>query len=356
MKPALRVVLINFGLVAAVVAVAELGFGSWLFGPSYGSLNLPRNAQRQFDVSALYDRAGPAIYTRDDHGLRGRYRDLSAIDILVVGGSTTNELFISDGETWTDRLADNFASAGRALSVVNAGVDGQSTVGHLRNFEVWFPHLEGLRPRYVLVYVGINDLAVPSAGKGSKFDAMQSPEWDRRLRHYVMNHSALYEMLRKIRGLLRAHAAKIVHARLEHANLKWVETPSAVEEVDPTSDMARRLEAYAGRLRELVRRIRALNAEAVLVTQQNAHFRRENGRTLVALGREDKPQVSAYQGMAAINRITMTVCHEMRAICIDLGAEIEFKPGEFYDNVHTTPTGSKRIADFLFERLKDRIR
>ena len=52
----------------------------------------------------------------------------------------------------------------------------------------------------------------------------------------------------------------------------------------------------------------------------------------------------------------MAVCAEARAICIDLGGEIEFRPGDFYDWAHTTPKGSARIADWLFEKLKDRVR
>lgn len=356
MKPALRVILINLGLIAAAVVVVEIVFGSWVFGPSYGNLNLPRNTQRLFDVSTLYERAGPVTYTRDEHGLRGRYRGLASIDILAIGGSTTNELFISDEETWTARLAENFARAGRPVSVVNAGVDGQSTIGHLRNFEVWFPRLDDLKPRYVLAYIGINDLAIPAGGKGTRYDVMKSPEWNRRLRHYVMNHSALYEMFRKIRGSLQARAAKIVHARLDHANLKWVEIPAAAPDEDPTTEMSRRLAAYRERLRELVRRIRAMGAEPIFVTQHKAQHRNESGRVLATVDTLGNPQIGTYQDMARINRVTMAACREAAAICIDLGTEIEFRPGEFYDNVHTTPAGSKRIADFLFERLKDRIR
>ena len=56
------------------------------------------------------------------------------------------------------------------------------------------------------------------------------------------------------------------------------------------------------------------------------------------------------------NRAAMAACAEARAICLDLAAEIEFKPGDFYDWVHTTPAGSARIADYLFAALKDRVR
>ncbi len=37
-----RVVAINLGVLLAGLVVAELVFGSWLFGPSWGTMNIPR--------------------------------------------------------------------------------------------------------------------------------------------------------------------------------------------------------------------------------------------------------------------------------------------------------------------------
>jgi len=40
---------------------------------------------------------------------------------------------------------------------------------------------------------------------------------------------------------------------------------------------------------------------------------------------------------------------------IDLGSELRFCDNDFYDWVHTTASGSGRIGDYLFERLKGEI-
>ena len=58
-------------------------------------------------------------------------------DILTIGGSTTECVYLSDGKTWTDRFAQRLAAVRPDSWVNNAGLDGQSTYGHLvllRNF------------------------------------------------------------------------------------------------------------------------------------------------------------------------------------------------------------------------------
>ena len=41
---------------------------------------------------------------------------------------------------------------GKDVYVVNAGVDGQSTVGHIKNFDWWFPNIPDLKVKYFLFY------------------------------------------------------------------------------------------------------------------------------------------------------------------------------------------------------------
>jgi hypothetical protein len=48
------------------------------------------------------------------------------------------------------------AQNGAGLTVANAGVDGQSTVGHIMNFKWWFPNIPRLAPDYILFYLGLN--------------------------------------------------------------------------------------------------------------------------------------------------------------------------------------------------------
>ncbi|MDA0997905.1 MAG: hypothetical protein O2944_06835, partial [Proteobacteria bacterium] len=62
--------------------------------------------------------------------------------------------------------------------------------------------------------------------------------------------------------------------------------------------------------------------------------------------------LSHFIGIAAVNETTMKVCRQVKAICIDLAAKINFVDGDHYDGLHTTPVGSAKIAKRLFNELQ----
>ena len=48
-------------------------------------------------------------YQRDEFGFRDRESKFSDIDILTIGGSTTDERFIKDGDTWSKKLENRLS-------------------------------------------------------------------------------------------------------------------------------------------------------------------------------------------------------------------------------------------------------
>ncbi len=346
-----RVVGINLGLLAAGLVLIDLIFGAWIFGENYGVMIIPKNIARQFDVEGLYG-GGRSVFKRDKNGLRGRYEDPSKIDILTVGGSTTNEILVTEGKTWSDRLAAEFSANGRSVVVVNAGVDGQTTIGHLKNFDLWFPKIPGLKARYVLVYVGINDLVrLYREGHAPKQDRLT--ESRRLFKQYMLNNSALYAFFRNIRGMVRARDARLVHTQENYSGSTW-----ALPEKQPDVDAAERkwavgLDAYGRRLRALIKRIGDFAAIPILVTQSRAGYRLRDGKVWGRLQPDGSVDTGAYLGLSALNRRTMTECEAAKAVCIDLAGELFFEDGDHYDPLHTTPKGSAKIGRYLYGKLKD---
>lgn len=357
MRLALRIVAVNGALIVAALVAAELIFGSWIWGPDYSVLNIPRNTLRHFDVSRLYPGHGPAVYSRDEHGLRGPYPEPGRIDILVMGGSTADEIYVSDGLTWVDQLRRAFAEAGRPLVVVNAAIDGQSTVGHIRAIDLWFPNIPGLKTRYVLIYVGINDAAV-NPRHVSRYDEMKSPEPLRRFRYYLMNNSILYNKFRQVRGMFTAWRRQLVHGATRIDNTEWRPAAAGASDEALAKTLEPRLAAYASRLRTLVGKIRAeMQAEPILVTQKHGNYKIADGRLLARVATGGQPATDdAFRTLAAFNRTTLAICAERKVFCVDLAAGLEFHDGDFYDHIHTTPAGSRRIGRFIFEGLRDRLR
>ncbi len=347
-----RVVLINVAICLGLALVAEIIFGNWIFGPAYGTLNLPRNVTYYFDTAGLYAGGGTIRYSRDAHGLRGSYADLSKIDILTIGGSTTNQLYVDDDLTWQAQMRRLFDDAGRPAVVVNAAVDGQSTRGHIAIFDRWLPNISNLHAKWVLAYVGINDAAVDGA---EQWDQMESPEFSRRLRYWILNNSALYNLFRTARGVFKAYDAKLVHGTPAYDGRIWeIFMPAAAPLPSPASRLSD-LANYEARLKTLVRRIRDFGSEAILVSQPTAEFRIRDGQVWVVRGQDGRLDTAGYETMSAFNRVTMDVCRQLGAICIDLASTVEFEDGDFYDRLHNTPQGTEKIGRFLFEQLHDRF-
>ena len=357
-RAALRIVASNLAVLLVGIIVIELIMGHWFdVRPGLAMLRIPRNVEHGFDASAIYPGGAGKIYRRDRYGLRGAYDDPSRIDILAIGGSTTNEAFVGEGETWTDVLAARFHQEGRPMRVVNAGVDGQSTVGHLRNFDVWFPEIPGLRPRYVLAYVGINDIHLPDQGRPTeRYDGLEVSSRRERLLRQIRERSAFYELYRVIAGTLRARSARLVYDRIPWDSAAWSERPLPASAAEPQGIHAQLRDDYGRRLGVLIARVRKLGAEAIVVTQKRAGYRRLGSHLLLAHGPGFGPSFEMYVLQTAFNARAMQVCRAYGAICIDLGSDLEFEPGDFFDYLHTTPAGSRRIGDFLHARLKEVVR
>lgn len=348
------------GLLAILVA-AELVFGNWIFGPEFGFLNIRHGERHRLDVSEFIPGGGIITYTRDEYGLRGDYGgDPKNIDILVIGGSTTNERFIDDADIWTARLQENFERAGAPVKIANGGIDGQSSRGHIKAFELWFPGIPGLKPKFVLAYMGINDTAVAGAAD-PKFDDMKSPELLRRVRHYVMNHSVLYNQFRQIRGIFKARDAKLMHGGNSFKSGVWTPVNDFTDLAKLKTEQAARLGGYRRRLETLAGAIRAFGAEPIFVTQPVGEFKIAQGRLLKLmqpsdLAKDSRVSDGLLKTMNLFNGVTLAACAKLKARCADLARRIQFKDGDFYDALHTTPAGSKRIADFLFGTLEAPVR
>jgi len=328
----------------------EILFGNWISPNRLNRLNLIRNADLSYDVSHLYPSDHQVVYRRDRYGLRGWYKDPGSIDIMTVGGSTTDERYVSEGETWPDILRQDFLAEGKTVSVVNAGVDGQSTYGHIKNFDWWFPEIPRLKVGYFLFYIGINDFY---KNANYKFDELFKGNIS--VKEKIKERSALYYLFRTLRGL---YLAKVVEKadsrRIDFKNLSWTDT-SLVS--DHEGLMRADLAGYEERLRILGEKVRVWQAKPIFVTQSARSYKKAGGKILgVATTRSYKGatvnELDYYYMMQILNGKTLEVCRALEGICLDLANELELDEQDLYDFSHTAPQGSRKIGHYLYEKLK----
>src|SRR4051812_26481998 len=108
---------INLGLIVIGAALLEWGFGTWsLRQRLIPGINLYRDISLVFKEDLYPPFGQETLYRRDYYGFRGRYRSVESLDFLTLGGSTTDQRYVTEGATWQDVLQDEFARAGRKVS------------------------------------------------------------------------------------------------------------------------------------------------------------------------------------------------------------------------------------------------
>jgi lysophospholipase L1-like esterase len=354
----------NLLIFGAGIVALELLFGAWILHDPVRILNIPRNVSIEYTMDSPYFPQKISLYKRDEWGLRGGYERPSEIDILTIGGSTTEQRYISEGQTWQDVLKDNFASADLDITVINAGVSGQSTFGHIRNFDLWFAHIPGLKPKYILAYVGNNDM----------FLEVPNSHWDdlggtsaTSLMTEIKDKSALFYLWRTLRGMYLAREHGLSDSVVDFENGTWVSEPART---DYRHVLKERVQTYGNRLSVLIDKIEAFGSTPIIVTQARGDYRFDNGRLVGLAGAQGRAfrgfvdsalgdldsfpfnGVDHYHILSLFNETTVFVCQQKGAICIDLGNELHFGIGDFYDYVHNTPRGAKKIGDYLYAKLK----
>jgi hypothetical protein len=344
--------MINLLIFIFGIVLIELIFGGWFTDKRLHLLNIPRNVSVSYRLDGLYDSGDSvAIYIRDQYGFRGSYPSPQEIDILTVGGSTTDQRYITEGKTWQDALAKNFKSKGKTIHVVNAGVDGQTTVGHIKNLEWWFPYVSGLQPKYILYYIGINELFLPEL---SDYDNLYLENYQPTIWDIIRDRSALFYLYRTLRGTYVAYEARLGHQPFSLRDAPLTEKPILKDHEAFMQDF---LKAYESRLNYLLKGTKKMGSTPICVTQVYWLYKKVNGRIVGIDMKRDYRDVQIngmdfYYMMRLINRTTLTVCKEVQGIPIDLAGELQFTDDDFYDSGHTSPTGSAKIGNFLYKKLR----
>lgn len=332
--------LLGLAAVVLLVIAIEAVFGAWITGPQFGALNVGINSSRTMTGNPFYPPGAKTIYKRDQYGLRGNYGTPQKVSILVIGGSPTNDRASDEGDTWTDILQATLQKNGSRQWVANAGVDGHSTIGHINSFERWFSQIPGLKPKYVLLYIGANDINVTDT-QYLPSDNLVSPELSRRITTYLNNHSFLTSLARNLRGRIPRRSSDAQNlGDFQKPDLEFVPFPKLEKPVST--------KGYTDRLQKLHAAITAIGAKPIFVSHTSGLIKEINGAYYAV---KDSGADAVSLRLKPYNSATMAFCRSVQGICIDLAATLKLGTGDFYDVMHTTPSGSRKIGEFLAHEL-----
>ena len=358
-----QILICNTALLVFCLFLLQLLFGDWLYNnPWYNKHVVISNKTFLTKLNNLYESDSDYInYSRDKYGLRGNYNSIDNINILTIGGSTTDQRYITDTLTFQRVLQKEFLNSGRNISIANAGIDGQSTIGHLNNFYWWFPYINGLRTDYFLFFIGINDYHVFN----SKIKNTLNSDLVNIKNNYSKKNKFKYYFSKNIISQLLGLADAFYYSKKEgltHGAHKPVKISNQTIEKGKVLDyealMKEDLIDYKDRLFKLNYEVKKLGSKAIFVSQSRKIYKIDNERVVGVpnFGKykdKDINGVDYFHIMQLMHNSVKEVAKQTNAIFLDLDSELVFDyEKDFYDDMHTTPLGSEKIGKYLYEKLK----
>ena len=270
--------------------------------------------------------------------------------VVTIGGSTTECLFLSDGKTWTDELARRNTPRWPAAWVNNAGLDGQSTYGHLillRDVVV------GLKPAFAVFLVGVNDVGRDDA---TSFDASLAPGSGLRQRAtaYAVDHSETLALVQNLARARRAQARGFGHSEMDVRTLRELKLdPSAVTAAVAQHD--RYLPAYGQRLAAIIALCRDHGIEPILLTQPALYGDVVDPSTGVDLGtRQFTGRGNGdveWKVLERYNDVTRAVAAARQVPLVDLARLVPKDSRYFYDHLHYSLEGARLVGDLVADGI-----
>ena len=370
-----KIVCINISISFFLLIFIDVLVGEW-FRPKPYVAKIPNaifNEKLKYKLPEKqwkkWGREDKVIYTRDSEGYRGwQSKSDNQKYILAIGGSTTDERYVSDDETYTESLEKILSKKGLPeIDVINAGVDGQSTFGHLFSLIEWH---EKIFSKYkydtelVLFYLGVNDrFLLESSSKD--FENLNKFQKMRRLHNYLKLNSFIYKNLITLKDI---YLKRIINDNSEITYIaqgwgprEWTFGENNTFEEYPPKIKYEKIIRYKNLFKKLVQRTDDFfSGSEILFIQQYIPGCRFNDKNKIENRMYHKS--GTFKDYCSLIKLVFDIQKEVidkynlnadKKIHISpMYKDMVIKDELFYDYIHTIPKGSKIIAEYIGKEVE----
>tara|TARA_Y100001968_G_scaffold320824_1_gene354355 strand:+ start:432 stop:1511 length:1080 start_codon:yes stop_codon:yes gene_type:complete len=305
------------------------------------------NINYKYDVSHLYNQKETitSSYIRNKECYRSYKDNLIIPKILTIGGSTTDQIYVTEGKTFQDLLDLKFQYK---FDFINGGVDGQSSSGHLFSIINW--HSKALKKELVdeiIFYIGSNDRYLFKENK--KFNLRYNLK--RRLLDIIDTNSQIYRFIKHI-YISREKSRNFDFLSSHSEKFKFINTKK-ISYIDPKL----RSKNYEEGIKELISRtINLFPYSSIRVIQQQIpgcefHTQNividrfgENSAKCKLIGGVYLGIDNAIENLSKKHKSKVSV-HKMYLLKI-------IEDEDVYDALHTNNNGSKKISEYIYSLYK----
>jgi len=336
-----KIILINFLIFLLLILALDIILGDWF----KNSFNLKLSSERNINRSYQFDFTnykGISYYNRDKFGFRiNKNINPQEINIVFLGGSTINEKFTNYSETIVGIFENELIKNNNSYKVANAGIDGMSILGHINSFKYWFDKIDNFKPEFYIYYIGLNDSFL-QLDYLKPIDLLEESSSLNKIKYYITSNSFFVKIYRStienvnkkfnLNISLNKIELKVYGERDPNRNfIKWNE----IHDKDHTlseNDLKFKIQ-YLEKIKILNNLVKNRNGKIIFITQTSGYGLSER--------------------LYLIAETIMTFCQSEKLFCINLAKDLELEKNNFYDWAHTTPEGSKKIANYIYKRIED---
>ncbi len=378
-----RALRLLFGALVGVAAVDALA--RWLVPDGY--FVYPPEFREVFEAAPeiVHGVYGRSEFTINEVGIRGdRFAPEQRFRLLAVGGSTTICIYLDDRETWPHLVQQRLdAELGPGQSWVGSvGRPGHTTVQHAIQVEKLLrqhPEVDG-----VILLVGVNDLLIhlvlalepgsaarilkgandPTALLASAFSVFRPDGADQ---HWTLR-TGIGRLWASRHVALSGSGADA--AALDAGGLRLAEWRSARKQAsrfrDELPDLSSALDQYAFQLDRIVDVAEASGVRVIFLTQPSLWRGDLSAAELdllwtggppldrIAPGREYFSVDALAEGLRRYNARLLELCRQRGVECLDLAELLPRSTSLFWDDLHFTEEGARRIGELVAGYLLER--
>ena len=331
-------ILINILVLLFIIIILESIFGYWFKKNNFGyHMRSERNKIINFSVNHHDNKRINFTHRRNFYGFIGENFEPKNVKIIFQGGSTGAEIWKPQKNSIVEILNKLLAQDNIDKKIFNSSVNGKSIRGYTYDFNHWFNKIPNFLPEQVIFYVGINDRFFLNDELHRFYDQQHSLELIKQIRDYIKNNSYLLELIKKIENkyypknvIAYNKNKKTLYDNFEYINYKdALKIYSSIDDEDLNY-----LKILNDRLLTLNKIIIKKNLKPIFITQIKYNGISEKRLFLVN---------EKIKKFAKINNYQIIPLDELLE---------EMHIGDFFDEYHTTISGSKKIAYEIYKHLQ----
>jgi len=337
-----KIVLINFLLGLILFSLIELIFGYWFDKDNLGPY-MREHRMRKNNYDITYEgKKYEFTYKRNYYGFRGDEVPLEEITAVFIGGSTADERYKPDKFTITELINKKIRKETKNIKLFNAGIEGQTTRGHMANLKFWFPKLKNFKPKYLIYYIGINDQHIVHGGANQNDGVVLDSNIGQSIWDNIKTRSIFYDLARKTKHRFYNSDKKILYdfdlgikeySKQQKINFlsykKFIQNNSLEDLMNNQNNFFKN---YLKRVDKLYEETLRMGSIPIFINQ------------LDSTGFQNKKLIT-------LNLFLIDHCKKKKYYCIDLAKELDGKADYWWDGLHTTPKGSEAIASIVAPKL-----